>query len=366
MGEVAREARPPRATYLLPIRATSPPAAELTAYLRQLARTCDVLVVDGSPPEVFAAAHEAWGGFARHVAPDPAIACANGKVRGVLTGLALVSTPAVVIADDDVRYDDATLVACIAALDAGADVVRPQNYFDPLPWHARWDTGRTLLNRMTGGDFPGTLVVRTEMLRRTGGYDGDVLFENLELMRTVEAAGGRCVSRPDLFVRRLPPTTRHFLGQRVRQAYDELARPGRLAVTLAVLPATAAAVAAGRHRAVLAAGLAVAAVAEAGRRRGGGRQVLPASSSLLAPLWVLERAVTGWLAVAHRLRGGIGYGDGRLVVAATSRRELARRAARRRSLTPARPAPSPATAAAPRPAPPPSAPAVSASTRSSG
>ena len=37
------------------------------------------------------------------------------------------------------------------------DLVRPQNYFEPLPWHARWDTARTLLNRGLGRDYPGTL-----------------------------------------------------------------------------------------------------------------------------------------------------------------------------------------------------------------
>jgi len=35
---------------------------------------------------------------------------------------------------------------------AGADLVGPQNFFDPLPWHARWDSARTLLNRASGGD----------------------------------------------------------------------------------------------------------------------------------------------------------------------------------------------------------------------
>ncbi len=91
------------------------------------------------------------------------------------------------------RYDDKSLAQTVAAL-ATADVVRPQNYFEPLPWHARWDSGRMLLNRISGGDWPGTLGVRRSRLQATGGYDGSVMFENLELVRTVLASGGReCV-----------------------------------------------------------------------------------------------------------------------------------------------------------------------------
>ena len=101
-----------------------------------------------------------------------------------------------VIADDDVRYDEVALERTVAALDE-VELVRPQNYFAPLTWHARWDTARTLLNRVAGGvDFPGTLAVRRSALRGTDGYDGDVLFENLELIRTIEAAGGACSARP--------------------------------------------------------------------------------------------------------------------------------------------------------------------------
>ena len=213
---------------------------DLAAYLRWLAERAETIVVDGSPSAIFAAHSAVWadaiGAGLRHVAPAADLATEMGKVGGVLTGLRLASHDRVIIADDDVRYDEAALDRLAAALDSG-DVVRPQNYFDPLPWHACWDTGRMLLNRVTGGDWPGTLAVRRSVLAGTGGYDGRALFENLELVRTVVAAGGREVLLDDLFVARRPPTSRHFWSQRVRQAYDELARPGRLAWQLALLPA---------------------------------------------------------------------------------------------------------------------------------
>jgi len=313
-------------SYVLPLRAGRPLVdGELTAYLRGIAGMAELLVVDGSEAAVFAAHAAAWGGFARHLRVDPGSETPNGKVGGVLTGIRHARHERVVVADDDVRYDEAALRAVAAALD-DAHVVRPQNYFSPLPWHARWDTGRILLNRVLGGDWPGTLAVRRSALLATGGYDGSVLFENLELVRTVAAAGGREALRDDVFVARRPSTARHFLGQRVRQAYDELARPGRLAAQLAVVPAVTA-LAAGRRWSALAAGAAaVAALAEAGRRRGGGRRVFPASAALLAPLWLLERGVCSWLAVGARVvKGGVDYRGNVLARAATPLAALRRR-----------------------------------------
>ncbi|MGD9996304.1 MAG: glycosyltransferase family 2 protein [Ilumatobacteraceae bacterium] len=311
----------PAATYLLPIKLSAPPTDELTDYLERIASWCELIVVDGSSPPLFDDAQERWSPFALHVPPDPRHRCLNGKVHGVLTGLDLVVTDVVIVADDDVRYDLDALVACVDALDA-ADLVRPQNYFDPLPWHARWDTARTLLNRSTGSDWPGTLVMRTDSIRRAGGYDGDVLFENLEMVRTVERAGGRSVTRPDLYVRRLPPSAAHFWSQRVRQAYDEFARPMRLAISLAILPLVGTLVMGRRWGSLTALAAGAVATAEVGRRRCGGVRRFPTSSALLAPAWLLERGICSWLALGRRLTGGVPYSSGKIVHAATPRRHL--------------------------------------------
>jgi hypothetical protein len=239
----------------------------------------------------------------------------------------------VVIADDDVRYDWAALARTVELL-GDADLVRPQNYFDELPWHARWDTARTLLNRVfTGdlgfpvGDFPGTLAVRRSSFLRSGAYDGDALFENLELMRTIRAAGGTARSPLDLYVARRPPTTAHFLSQRVRQAYDDLGVPLRIAAFLAVGPLTAAAFHRHRGRSVAFGAATAIGVAELGRRRAGGKERFPASASLLAPAWVAERAVCAWLALGARARGGVRYGTRRVKRSATPVRQLRKRTA---------------------------------------
>ena len=316
--------QPLLATYVLPLRwVDDGPLDGLTSYLEVLARRMEVIVVDGSPPERFATHHRAWQRFAVHVPPDARFRFLNGKVNGVLTGIECARHEAVVLADDDVRYGFVELERVIAALER-ADVVRPQNYFWPLAWHARWDTARILLNRALDGDFPGTLGVRRSTLLAVGGYDGDVLFENLELMRTVEAAGGVILHDRACFVRRLPPTAGHFCRQRVRQAYDEFARPVRMATSLALLPVVAALVARRRVGLLAMAAAASVATAEAGRRRDGGASRFPATCSLLAPAWLGERALCAWLALGRRLTGGCPYGGVRFVRAATPVRHLRR------------------------------------------
>jgi hypothetical protein len=306
-------------TYVLPIRSQTAPDSELTDYLRLIAGRVPVIVVDGSPPDVFARNRCEWEAFAQHVAPSPELDCANGKARGVNTALAMVTTPLMVIADDDVRYAPEQLARVVMEL-ADADLVVPQNYFDPAPWHARWDAGRSLINRVSGGDFPGTLALRRASLPAEG-YDGDVLFENLEMIRTVIAGGGRVARLPELFVRRLPPNTTHFVGQRVRQAYDEWARPARMLAWSCVLPLWAISSWRWRRSAAVIPALAVAA-AELGRRRNGARRYFHWTSSLLAPAWVLERSITIWVAIGLRARGGARYAGRRLACAAHSVDEL--------------------------------------------
>jgi hypothetical protein len=317
-------------SYLVPIRwGDGEQRAGLAAYLAEIAPRCaETIVIDGSPPQVFAANAAAWGDHTIHIPPDPGESCLMGKVGGVRTGVRAASRERLVIADDDVRYDLEALRRVAALLDEH-DLVRPQNYFSALPWHARWDTARTLLNRALGRDYPGTLAVRRSRLLAAGLYDGDVLFENLELIRTIRAAGGAVTSPLDLYVGRVPPSAAHFWGQRTRQAYDDFALPARMALWLAVVPLLLFGGIRRRPKPALAAATIAVLAAERGRRRAGGAAVFPATSSLLAPGWILERGVCAWLAVLQRLRfGGVRYGDSVIRRAAHSERELRRRVAR--------------------------------------
>ncbi len=311
-----------RIDYILPLRWDAETSRrelpEMTAYLSRLRDWADVVVVDGSEPQVFATHHRAWTSLVRHIRPDGP-STPNGKVAGVLTGIRATDGPHIVLADDDVRYDRRGLEEVARRLDR-AEIVMPQNHFRPLPWHARWDTARSLINRAIDTDYPGTLALRREVA--AGGYRGDVLFENLELIRTVAARGGRVERAKDVFIARRPPSARHFWAQRVRQAYDSQAQPARLAVELALLPALLLQTRAPRGFLVWAA-VAVA-VAERGRRAAGGRTVYSRSAALWAPAWVAERAFTAWVALAWRAAGGVPYAGGRLRHAASSMRALRR------------------------------------------
>lgn len=313
----------PDAVYVLPLRSDTPLDVEALTYLVGLGRRLAVVVVDGSPPDVRERNARALPRDVLHVtAPEPAEG-RNGKVLGVRRGLQATGHPLVVVADDDVRWDAGGLARALRLLEE-VDLVRPQNVFDPLPWHARWDTARSLVNRAVGADWPGTLVVRRDALP-PHGYADHVLFENLELVRTVQARGGRVLTAPDLVVRRRPPAPRRFLDQRLRQAYDSHAQPLRLLAELAALPVLAAAARRfGTARVAVTAAAASVAVAEVGRRRDGGTRHFPPTSAVWAPGWVLERAVLAWAAVGYRLTGGAPYGGTRIRAAATPGRRLRR------------------------------------------
>ncbi len=333
------------ASYILPLRWSAPgPIEHLRSYLRNLAPLIEeIIVVDGSAGAIFEHHAARLAGVARHVAPHPDLVFPMGKVNGVITGVRESSHERIVIADDDVRYD-APALGRILDLLAEADLVRPQNYFDELPWHARLDTSRSLLNRVfTGdiefpvGDFPGTLAVRRSAFVASGAYDGAAMFENLELMRTVRAAGGEINTPLDLHVARKPPSARHFLSQRVRQAYDDFAVPLRMGAFLLVGPLVLEALR--RRHAARVGALAIASigVAEFGRRRAGGRERFSRGASLPAPLWIAERSICAWLALGAKLRGGVRYRGGRLSHSATSMRRLRQRNRGSRDSGPARP-----------------------------
>jgi hypothetical protein len=315
--------------YVLPIRCeTCVPGAHdaLITYLAALAADARVIVADGSPVAVAKVHADRFGSLVVYRRVEEDLRSLNGKVAGVRTGLRHATAERVIIADDDVRYTPNALRIVAGALDR-CDLVIPQNVFpdEPMPWHARWDTARSLLNRAIGTDYPGTLAIRRSAFLAIGGYDGNVLFENLELIRTVQAAGGRVSARPDLYVSRLAPSTERFVEQRIRQAYDDFARPARMAISLAVVPATVVAIGRRRWGRLLTSVLATVAFAELGRRRAGGTAYVHRSTPLFAPVWILERGVCSWLAIGSRLvLGGCSYRGTIIQRAATPRRVLRR------------------------------------------
>ena len=307
-----------RCTYLLPIRrvrANPAEAEEFASYFRGLADAgCEVLVVDGSPREVFDAHARAWQGACRHVAVDPKYKYLNGKVNGVHTGVDLAACERVVLADDDIRYRAADIERACALLERH-EMIRPQNYLAPLPWWARTESARMLINRGTlrAGDYPGTCAFRRSACLRVGHYDGDVLFDNEEIVRHFALQGADVLCATDFFILKRPPTFLKWMEQRPRQAYEDFVMRGKTVLFASLVPAALALglLAGAAWALAFAAVVALVAwlVALRGLLRDRAYRFFPAGTFLYAPLWVLERALSVYWAFYWRARyGGYPFG----------------------------------------------------------
>jgi len=307
-----------RCTYLLTIRRVcfdKRVAAEFRDYFGLLTDAgCEVLVVDGSPPAVFAAHAGAWKGACRHVSVDPQYQYLNGKVNGIHTGVAHSAHERIILADDDIRYKPED-VQRMARLLAFHEMVRPQNYLSPLPFWARTEAARMLINRawIAEGDYPGTLGVRRGAMLRVGHYDGDVLFDNEEIVRHFRSRGAGVYYARDFFILKRPPSFRKWIEQRPRQAYEDFVMRVKTAFFAALPPALALAwLAAGwRWSLVLAVVVACGATLLAARGLGdGAAPFFMPRLCLYAPLWVAERAVsTYWAFYWRAIYGGYPFGD---------------------------------------------------------
>ncbi|MFL6588946.1 MAG: glycosyltransferase [Chthoniobacterales bacterium] len=308
-----------RCTYLLPIRRAAfseAEATELAQYFRDLAENnCDVLVVDGSPPDVFDRHDEAWREVCRHERVDRSFGFMNDKVNGIHTGVNLATTEKIVLGDDDIRYCGREIHR-ICELLGDFEVVRPQNFLSPLPWWARMEASRMLINRATlrTADYPGTCAFRRETMLRVGPYDGDVLFDNEEMIRHFAREGATVKYATNLFVQKKPPSFRKWIEQRPRQAYEDFSLRAKTILFFSIPPIGAiAAVLFGWKGIAMWIGLIAVvgiSLAIAGRVRGSARQYFPWSVCLFAPLWTLERsASTYWALYWHFGYGGYPFGD---------------------------------------------------------
>jgi hypothetical protein len=308
-----------RCTYLLPIRRSSFSAtesAELADYFRVLNDAgCDLLVIDGSPASVFQQHGEIWRSLCRHEEVDRSFGYLNDKVNGIHTGVNLAAVEKIILADDDIRYTRAQIERVCELLD-DFEVVRPQNFLSPLPWWARMEAARMLINRATlrTADYPGTCAFRRAPMLRVGHYDGDVLFDNEEIIRHFARESARISYATNLFVQKHPPRLKKWIEQRPRQAYEDFGLRIKTALFFCLpLVAILAAFTAG-PRGVLFYAVAIAAsamvLAAAGRLRGTAAEYFPASVCLFAPLWILERTIsTYWALYWHLVHGGYPFGD---------------------------------------------------------
>jgi hypothetical protein len=308
-----------QATYLLPIRRARHDPSEvkrLSDYFNLLRLAgCEVLVVDGSPKSIFEEHKKAWQHFSRHVAPDPKYTYLNGKVNGVHTGVALASCERIILADDDIRYTIANVKRMCHLLDS-FEMVRPQNFIEPLPWWARVETARILINRgaLRAGDYPGTCGFRRSTMYRVGPYDGDVLFDNEEIVRHFVLHHATINYALDFCILKRPPTFAKWLEQRPRQAYEDFVMRVKTAAFVSVLPLTLAL----SYLKSIRAGVAFLAalslisvlISTRGLLRNRAYKFFPFHSSLCSPLWILERSLSVYWAIYWKMRyGGYPFGQ---------------------------------------------------------
>jgi hypothetical protein len=306
--------------YVLPIRRTrfNPgDAVRLRRYLEMLKEAgCEVIVADGSGPEVFDQYAGILGAVCRHVPVNGRFGYLNDKVNGIYTGIELASFDRIILADDDIRYSAANIRAIVRLLDHN-DVVRPQNFLHPLPWWAKMEAARMLINRalLPAADYPGTCAFRRGRMLLAGPYDGDVLFDNEEIIRHLAQDGCTFAYANDLFVRKCPPTFGKWTEQRPRQAYEDFGMRLKTTLFFALLPLSF--ILGGRFGI---AGLAMffltlsvlaTLIAGRGRARGQARHFFPAHCCLFAALWMFERTLsTYWALYWYLTRGGYPFGGG--------------------------------------------------------
>lgn len=306
-------------TYLLPIRRANFSAAEATElahYFRALNDAgCAVLVVDGSPAPVFEQHAGSWRALCRHERVDRSFGYLNDKVNGIHTGVRLATTDKIILADDDIRYTPGEIDRVCELLD-GYEVVRPQNFLSPLPWWGWMEAARMLINRATlrTADYPGTCAFHRHAMLRVGPYDGDVLFDNEEIIRHFARAGATINYAANLFVRKRPPAFRKWIEQRPRQAYEDFGLRTKTALFLSLpLIATWVGIVFGLRAWLIflgAAAVAAIALAVTGRLRGDAARFFPWSVCLVAPFWIIERTVsTYWALYWHFAFGGYPFGD---------------------------------------------------------
>jgi glycosyl transferase family 21 len=311
--------RNPICTYLLPLRRSrfSPYEANRLAEYFQILNSCgcEILVVDGSPANVFAQNAVAWNHLCRHERVDRRFGYLNDKVNGIHTGMQCASCDQIILADDDIRYTSSGILTIVELLHQ-VEVVRPQNFLAPLPWWGKLEAARMLINRaiLRTADYPGTCAFRRATMLSAGHYDGDVLFDNEELIRHFASHDISIEYANDLFIRKLPPFFRKWLEQRPRQAYEDFGLRGKTFFFLALLPvAIIAPLVFGSRIGLLLYGIAALTsimLAWIGRAKGAAAQFFPASTCLFAPLWICERTLsTYWALYWYFIYGGYPFGD---------------------------------------------------------
>jgi hypothetical protein len=262
---------------------------------------CEVIVVDGSAPELFERHRRVIRWVARHIAPRPAHCTAAG-IDPVAAAIDLAHAERVIVADAAVRYTASDIDQLCDLLDLH-EVVVPQAYLDPLPWWGGIDAGSMLVHRgiEPAGDG-GTFGFRRTAVRGLRAIDVHA-EESEQPLQRLGMRGAEVFAASDVFVRREPPQLDAWLHDRPRRAAAELAMPLRTALFFALLPLALIFGLFGGLRTAAAYGgaIAMASLVLALRGRAGASPFFPLRACLYAPVWVLERSISVYWALLQKL-----------------------------------------------------------------
>ena len=193
-----------------------------------------------------------------------------------------------------------------------------------------------LINRgvLRTGDYPGTCAFRRSACLRFGHYDGDVLFDNEEIVRHFILNGADVCYALDFFILKRPPTLCKWLEQRPRQAYEDFNMRVKTVMFMSLLPTAGALRLFNGAGAALAfffvVSISAAVLAGRGLLRDQAYHSFPAHVILYAPLWLLERSLSVYWALYWRLvYGGYPFGE-QLLSKGTGRAWSAARAFKRK------------------------------------
>lgn len=277
---------------------------DLAHYLSTLGSAqCEVIVVDGSPSELFDEHHRVLRWVSSHHAVLPHCRFLDGRVDLVQAVTELATTEHVIIAANDSRYTVDEVRALCELLNVH-DVVEPEEYFEPLPWWSGLDAGgvlvdrgaeRTTRPRATFAFRRAAFSPRREVPDRSGRNDA----------RRLALQGAEVYEARGVFVRRAPGRFRTWLRYRPLQASADLAVPARSLFFVALVPLLVLLAVFGGSEV---AGIGVAALAAGSvmlalRGRAGAGRFFPMRACLFAPLWIAERSVSVYWALFDRLRG---------------------------------------------------------------
>lgn len=211
-------------TYIFTIQRTSISAAEIqeiSYYLSLLNSTgCEVIVVDGSPLEVYAAHEGAWFSLCRHVKIASRYHSTSLHINSLYTGISMAQCQKIIFASDTVRYTPDDLLRMCELLEH-FELVRPQNYLFPLNWWSQIESVGILVNRtiLPGGDSPETFGFKTPAFQKFCSRK-DKAFETAEdVTRQFIMHQAKVCFALDFLIQRNSPSFKDWCSECFRDTY---------------------------------------------------------------------------------------------------------------------------------------------------